>query len=151
MPRLLWYTYTHMSSYSGTPSRHTDISSSHEEVLADLAGNIRPSACEIEERGYAHVYTDKLINISVSMYACAYMMTSSNGNIFRVTGALCREFTVEFPSQRPVTRSFDVFFVLCLNKRLSKQSWGWWFETPSRPLWRHFNVTEKPPGTPGSL
>ena len=40
--------------------------------------------------------------------------------------------TGEFPSQRPVTRSFDVFFDLCLNKRLSKQSWVWWFETPSR-------------------
>ena len=35
----------------------------------------------------------------------------------------------EFTTQRPVTRSFDVFFDLCLNKRLSKQSWGWWFET----------------------
>ena len=35
--------------------------------------------------------------------------------------------------QRPVTRSFDVFFDLRLNKRLRKQSWGWWFETPSRP------------------
>ena len=46
----------------------------------------------------------------------------------------------EFPSQRPVTRIFDVFFDLCLNKRLSKQSWGWWFETLSRPLWRHCNV-----------
>ena len=43
----------------------------------------------------------------------------------------------EFPSQRPVTRSFDVFFHLCLNKWLSKQSWGWWFETPSRSFWRH--------------
>ena len=41
--------------------------------------------------------------------------------------------------QRPVTRSFDVSFDLCLNKRLSKQWWGWWFETPSRPLWRHRN------------
>ena len=28
----------------------------------------------------------------------------------------------EFPAQRPVTRSFDVFFDLPLNKRLSKQS-----------------------------
>ena len=46
----------------------------------------------------------------------------------------------EFPTQRPVTRSFDVFFDLCLNKRLSKQWWGWWFETLSRPLWRHRNV-----------
>ena len=66
-------------------------------------------------------------------------MTSSNGNIFRVTGHLLREFTGEFPAQRPVTRSFEVFFDLGLNERLSKQSWGWWFETPSRPLWRHSN------------
>ena len=42
------------------------------------------------------------------------------------------------PAQRPVTRSLDVFFDLCLNKRLSKQSWDWWFETPSCPLWRHY-------------
>ena len=47
--------------------------------------------------------------------------------------------TGESPAQRPVTRSFDVFFDLRLNKRLSKQSWGWWFETPSRSLWRHCN------------
>ena len=47
--------------------------------------------------------------------------------------------TGEFPAQKPVTRSFDVFFDLQLNGRLSKQSWGWWFETPSRPLWRHSN------------
>ena len=45
----------------------------------------------------------------------------------------------EFPTQRPVTRSFDVFFDLRLNKQLSKQWWGWWFETLSRPLWRHRN------------
>ena len=32
------------------------------------------------------------------------------------------------------------FFHLCLNKRLSKQSWGWWFETSSRSLWRHCNA-----------
>ena len=45
----------------------------------------------------------------------------------------------EFPAQRPVTQSFDVFFDLRLNKRLRKQSCGWWFETLSRPLWRHRN------------
>ena len=43
----------------------------------------------------------------------------------------------EFPAQRPVTRSFDVFFDLRLNKQLSKQSWGWWIETQSGSLWRH--------------
>ena len=47
--------------------------------------------------------------------------------------------TGEFPVQRPVTRSSDVFFGLRLNKRLSKQSWGWRFETPSHSLWRHCN------------
>ena len=69
---------------------------------------------------------------------CA-MTTSSNGNIFRVTGPLCGEFTGpgEFPTQRPVTRSFDVFFDLRLNKRLSKQPRGWWFERQSWSLWRH--------------
>ena len=47
--------------------------------------------------------------------------------------------TGEFPAQRPVTRSFDVFFDLRPNKQLSKQWWGWWFETPSWSLWRHRN------------
>ena len=50
----------------------------------------------------------------------------------------------EFPSHRPVTRSFDVFFDLRLNKRLSKQWWGWWFETLSHPLWRHRNASNWP-------
>ena len=46
----------------------------------------------------------------------------------------------EFLTKRPVTRSFDVFLDLRLNKRLSKQWWAWWFEAPSSPLWRHWNV-----------
>ena len=57
---------------------------------------------------------------------CKIMMTSSNGNIFRVT----------------VTRNFDVFFDLHPKERLSKQWWGWWCETLSCPSWRHRNVTE---------
>ena len=120
------------------------------------------------------------------------MMTSSNGNIFHVTGPLCGEFTgllfylrlnkwVSKPSRRrwletpsrslwchcddstpshqlppsifanasrrriPLTKANNaelwfLFFDLRLNERFSKQSWGWWFETPSRPLWRHCNV-----------
>ena len=47
--------------------------------------------------------------------------------------------TGEFPSQRPVRRSFDVFFDLRMNKRLSKQSIRRWFESPSCSLWRHCN------------
>ena len=48
--------------------------------------------------------------------------------------------TGEFTAQRPLTRSFDIFFNLRLNKRLNKQSWDWWFETSSCPLWRRCNV-----------
>ena len=40
-----------------------------------------------------------------------------------------------------MTWSFDAFCDLRLNKRLNKQSWGWWFETPSCSLWRHCNGT----------
>ena len=47
----------------------------------------------------------------------------------------------ESPAQRPVTRSFDVFFDMRPKKRLSKQSLGWWFDTPWRPLWRQRNIT----------
>ena len=78
-----------------------------------------------------------------------FMRMSSNGNMFRVTGfcggnspvtAGKSPVTGEFPSHRPVTRSFDVFFDLRLNKRLSKQSRRRWFGTPSRSSWRHCNV-----------
>ena len=47
--------------------------------------------------------------------------------------------TGEFPTQRPVTWSFNFFFDLHLKWHLGKQCWGWWFETPSHPLWRYCN------------
>ena len=70
------------------------------------------------------------------------MMTSSNGNIFRVTGPLYGEFTGH--RWTPRTKASDAelwcfFFYLGPSKRWVKQSWGWWFETPSRSLWRHCN------------
>ena len=74
------------------------------------------------------------------------MMTSSNGNLFRVTGHLCGEFTGHW--WIPHTKAsdaelwcFDVFFDRRLNEWLSKQSWGWWFEMPSCPFWRPSNAT----------
>ena len=61
---------------------------------------------------------------------------------FSASPAICAgnsAVTGEFPAQRPVTQSFDVFFDQRLNKRLSKQWGGGWSEKPSRPLWRHCN------------
>ena len=63
----------------------------------------------------------------ISFSAKMGMVTSSNGNIFRVTGHLCAELWF--------------FFYLHPNKRLSKQWRGWWFDRPSCPLWRHRNGT----------
>ena len=63
------------------------------------------------------------------------MMTSSNGNC-----AGNSPVTGEFPAQRPMMQSFDVFFDLRLNKQLSKQTWGWWFEMLLSPLWCHSNA-----------
>ena len=51
--------------------------------------------------------------------------------------------TGESHTQKPVTRSFDGFFDLRLNKRLSKQSWVWLYEKPSRSLWRHCNDSNR--------
>ena len=75
-----------------------------------------------------------------------FMMTSSNGNIFRITGHLCGEFTG--PRWIPHTKASDAelwcFLWSVPDKRLSKQSWGWWFETQSGSLWRHSNVITTP-------
>ena len=65
-------------------------------------------------------------------------MKSSNGNIFCANGHLCGEFTG--PWWIPCTKASDAdrwcFFDLHPNKLLNKQSWGWWFETPSH----HYDV-----------
>ena len=64
------------------------------------------------------------IRIYVNKLWPSIMMMSSNGNIFCVIDHFCGVFG-EFPTQRPVTRSFDVFLDQRLNKQLSKQWWGW--------------------------
>ena len=70
------------------------------------------------------------------------MITSYNGNIFRVTGPLCGESTGHRWITLTKWRWALIFSLICsLNKRLSKQSSGWWFEKPSRSLWRHCNAT----------
>ena len=86
---------------------------------------------------FQHISWNLLLHVCVLTY---FQLNSSwwrhrMETFFCVTGPV----TGEFPSQRPVTRCC-VFFDMCLNKRLSKQSWGRWFETPWRSLWRHCNV-----------
>ena len=81
----------------------------------------------------------------VDYYACGGHIAHDDvikwKHFFRVVGHLCGEFIGHrwIPAQSPVTWNFDIFFALCLNKPLGKQSWGWWYETPPRSLWRHCN------------
>ena len=68
----------------------------------------------------------------------SHQTTSWNRNVFRVTGPLCGEFTGH--RWIPRTKASDAeLCCYCLNTRLSKQSWGWWFETPSNPSWHQSN------------
>ena len=94
-----------------------------------------------------YVKSNKCDNCGCVFYHLNFSLSWSRHEMetFSVLLALCAgnsPVTGEFPAQRPVTRSFDVFFDLRLNKQLSKQSWGWWFETPYGPLWRHCNVKQ---------
>ena len=68
-------------------------------------------------------------------------MASSNGNIFRATGPSCEEVAGDWwiPHTKASDTKIWCFFHLHLNKWLSKQSWGWWFETLSRSLCRRCN------------
>ena len=60
---------------------------------------------------------------------------------FSALRALCADNSpVNSPHKGQSRRALMVSLICALNKRLSKQSWGWWFETPSRSLWRHCNV-----------
>ena len=87
---------------------------------------------------------------NISWYACKTLITRGflpwwrhQMETFSALLAICAGNSPvpgEFPTQRPVTRSFDVYFDLRPNKQLSKQWRGWWFETPSWSLWRHRNA-----------
>ena len=85
------------------------------------------------------MYLESMWGPDLMAIVCMYM-TSPNGNIFCVTGQLCGEFTDHWwiPCTKASDADLDVFFDLWLNKRLSKQSWDWWFETPSCSFWRHY-------------
>ena len=90
-------------------------------------------------------FVDRLLLVA-NYHICPVPLWRHQMETFSALLAICAgnsPVTGEFPAQRPVTRSFEVFFDLRLNKRLSKQSFGWWFETPSRPLRRHSNRLPK--------
>ena len=88
--------------------------------------------------GGLHVW----LEIPVLLYVLIIPWWRHQMEIFSALLAICAGNSPvpgEFPAQRTLARGFYVFFDLRPNKWLSKQSWGWWFEMPSRPFWRHCN------------
>ena len=70
------------------------------------------------------------------------MTTSSNGNVFRVTGPLCGEFTGHWWIPLTKVRAAELWSFLWSASWIN--DWSWWFETPSRSLWRHCNEYAQP-------
>ena len=84
-------------------------------------------------------YRSRIYHICLTAQVVNFQLIS--GVTFQVPHASTYWYHCSFNTARhkKVTQSFDVFFDLLLNKRMRKQSWGWWFETPSRPLRRRCN------------
>ena len=100
------------------------------------------SQIQLENNNYAafDIYYNESCSCKYSSHYCCQKLEHDDVIKWKLTICLGNSpITGEFPAQRPVTRSFDIFSSLRLNKRLNKQSWGWWFETQLQPLWRHCN------------
>ena len=86
-----------------------------------------------------------ILIVITSLVSTVNMLTSSNGNIFRITGAFCGEFTghrwIPLAKASDAELGYFLFFNIRLNKRLSKQSRDQWLEVPSDSSWRHCNDT----------
>ena len=133
-------------------SKHNDFHSCISECLRNHCRLVHNSMCQFVCLWRPHTASvatekDKCITGMTSCYFQVYCKTPISWwrHQIKTFSALLTldagnsPVTCEFPSQRPVTRSFDFFSNLRLNKRLSKQSWGLWTETPSGSLWRHCN------------
>ena len=92
---------------------------------------------DIHIRIYKYIYISRM-NAQVRFALSFHHDDVIKWKHFRVTGHLCGEFTGHRWIPRTKASEAELWWFL-LNKRLSKQWWGWWLETPSRPLWRHCN------------
>ena len=99
--------------------------------------------CKIPKVNQSKNVYDELLDEYILQNMVLFMMTSSNGNIFRVTGPLCGEFIGHrwIPHHKGQWRGALMFSLICARTN------GWentrdekWFERPSHSLWRHCNV-----------
>ena len=100
-----------------------------------------PSVCNVALAMYRGSVTYKTSILTVHTCGCntwwRHQMETFSALLAFVQGILCSR---RIPTKKASDASFDVFFDLRLIKWWSKQSWGWWFDKSSRPLWRLCNV-----------
>ena len=112
------------------------------QILFNILNPNPVSHYQILSLHYKNMLTSGWIRVNPALMLPPFSWWRHRLEAFSALLALCAGKTPvsgELPAQRPVARGFDAFFGLCLIKQLSKHSRGWWFETLSRPLWRHCN------------
>ena len=83
-----------------------------------------------------HSFIRRFCLVLIWSHACHYRHMKSHTPVNSVHYIICYMLTNQI-----IGRGSLMFSLICaLNERLSKQSWGCWFETQSRSLWRHSNV-----------
>ena len=114
-------TLTHKADfqYGCFSVRHTN-HSTHETMSWYRTNSVTPTT---------HTITDLLLYVSKFYHSSWWRHQMETFSALLATWAGNSPVSGEFPAQRPVTLSFHFLFDLRLNKRLSKQPWGWWFET----------------------
>ena len=119
-------------------ARRVDMSLIVSQITSNLIVFFNRHACNRENIKVSHYWTFVTVRLSPqraivvwSVSEAEYIVHLHGNGKFSALLALC---------EGPVTHSFDVFFDLRLNKRLSRQSRRRWFMTPSRSLCRHCNM-----------
>ena len=114
----------------------------NQDIFKTFACSIHRSQHIKHWKFYSTVWNETLSSVSHPSTRISITWWHHQMETFSTLLAICAvnsPVTGEFPTQRPVTWSFDVFVDLRLNKHLSKQTWGWGFETPLCWLRRHCN------------
>ena len=122
------YTYKLLQTPINYQAIHVKLTMTFTEDTNHLMHLITSLFCKVHGNMTSrHETVTVLLKISVDPWWRHQMETLS---ALLATCAGISPITGVFPRQRPVTRSFEVFFDWRLHTRLSKQSWGWWSETP---------------------
>ena len=146
-PRQLWHEWNLLSNFNGAAVK---ICECMNDFIPYFIMHVMTYPCHIIKRALSGEEPQELVqwngfNCKMGPFCLGLSVLWWRHQMETVSALLAfcagnSPVTGEFPAQGPVTRSFDVFFDLRLDRKLSKQWKRWWFETPPRSLWCHCSV-----------